>query len=58
VVVALLLARGADVNARNGVGKTALGVARLANVFAKPRDYLAPDHDAVIRLILEAGGVE
>ncbi len=57
-VVALLLARGADVNARNGVGKTALGIARLANVFAKPRHYLAPDHDAVIRLIVEAGGTE
>ncbi len=57
-VVALLLARGADVNARNGVGKTALGVAMLANVFAQPRGYLAADHDAVIRLILDAGGVE
>jgi len=57
-VVALLLARGADVNARNGVGKTALGVALLANVFAQPRAYLAADHDAVIRLIVEAGGVE
>ncbi len=57
-VVALLLARGAAVNARNGVGKTALGVARLANNFARPRDYLAADHQAVIRLILDAGGVE
>jgi ankyrin repeat protein len=56
--VALLLARGADVNARNGVGKTALGVAMLANNFARPRDTLAADHEAVIRLILEAGGVE
>jgi len=57
-VVALLLARGAEVNARNGVGKTPLGVARLANNFARPRDYLAADHDAVIRLILDAGGIE
>ncbi len=57
-VVALLLARGAAVNARNGVGKTALGVARLAHNFTRARDTLAADHDAVIRLILEAGGVE
>ncbi len=57
-VVALLLARGAEVNARNGVGKTALGVAMLANNFARPRDYLAADHDAVIRLIVDAGGIE
>jgi len=57
-VVALLLARGADVNARNGVGMTALGVALLANNFARPRDYLAADHDAVVRLIVEAGGIE
>ncbi len=56
--VALLLARGADVNARNGVGRTALGVAMLANNFARLRDTLAADHDAVIRLILEAGGIE
>ncbi len=57
-VVALLLGRGADVNARNGVGKTALGVAVLANGFARPRDYLAADHDAVIRLLAAAGGIE
>ncbi len=57
-VVALLLARGANVNARNGVGKTALGVALLANNFTRLRDTLAADHDAVIRLILEAGGIE
>ncbi len=56
--VALLLERGADVNARNGVGRTALGVAMLANNFARPRDYLAADHDAVIRLIVDAGGIE
>ena len=56
--VALLLERGADVNARNGVGKTALGLAMLANNFARPRDYLAADHDAVIRLIVDAGGIE
>jgi hypothetical protein len=57
-IVALLIERGADVNARNGVGKTALGVAMLANNFARPRDYLAADHDAVIRLLTDAGGVE
>ena len=56
--VALLLARGAAVNARNGVGKTALGVAMLANNFTRARDTLAADHDAVIRLIVEAGGTE
>ncbi len=56
--VALVLARGADVNARNGVGKTALGVAVLANGFARPRDYLAADHEAVIRLIVDAGGIQ
>jgi hypothetical protein len=56
--VALLLDRGADVNARNGVGKTALGVALLANNFARARSYLADDHDAVIRLIVDAGGIE
>jgi hypothetical protein len=56
--VALLLERGADVNARNGVGRTALGLAVLANNFARPRDYLAADHDAVIRLIVDAGGIE
>ncbi len=57
-VVALLLARGAAVNARNGIGKTALGVALLANNFTRQRDTLVADHDAVIRLLLEAGGVE
>ncbi len=56
--VALLLERGADVNARNGVGKTALGLAVLANNFARLRNYLAVDHDAVIRLLAEAGGIE
>ncbi len=56
--VALLLDRGADANARNGVGKTALGVALLANNFARLRSYLAADHDAVVRLIVEAGGIE
>jgi len=57
-VVALLLDRGANVSARNGVGKTALGVALLANNFARARSYLAADHDAVIRMIVEAGGIE
>ncbi len=56
--VALLLERGADVNARNGVGKTALGLAVLANNFARLRNYLAADHDAVIRLLADAGGIE
>ena len=58
--VALLLERGADVNARNGVNKTALSVAVLANNFARLRDFhfLAADHDAVIRLLKDAGGVE
>jgi ankyrin repeat protein len=57
-VVALLLERGAAVNARNGVGKTALGIAMLANNFARHRDYLAAGHDAVIRLLEDAGGTE
>lgn len=57
-VVALLLARGAAVNARNGIGKTALGVALLANNFTQLRDTLVADHDAVIRLLLDAGGIE
>ena len=57
-VVALLLARGAAVNARNGVGRTALGVAVLAHNFTRLRDSLAADHDAVIRLIVAAGGIE
>ncbi len=58
--VALLIERGADVNARNGVNKTALSVAVLANNFARLRDFrlLAADHDAVIRLLKDAGGVE
>ncbi len=56
--VALLLERGADVNARNDVGKTALGLAVLANNFARPRDSLAVDHVAVIRLLADAGGIE
>ncbi|MCH8999656.1 MAG: ankyrin repeat domain-containing protein [Proteobacteria bacterium] len=57
-VVALLLERGADVNARNGVGKTALGIAVLANNFTRLRNLLAVDHDAVIRLLKDAGGAE
>ncbi len=56
--VALLIERGADVNARNGVNKTALSVAVLANNFAQHRDFLAVDHDAVIRLLMDAGGIE
>ena len=56
--VALLLERGADVNARNGVGKTALGIAVLANNFARLRNLRAVDHDAVIRLLADAGGIE
>ncbi len=56
--VALLLERGADVNARNGVGKTALGIAVLANSFARLRNFRAADHDAVIRLLADAGGIE
>ncbi len=56
--VALLLERGADVNARNGVGKTALGIAVLANNFARLRNFLAVDHDAVIRLLADAGGID
>ena len=58
--VALLLERGADVNARNGVNKTALSVAVLANNFARLRDFhfLGADHDAVIRLLKDAGGAE
>ncbi len=56
--VALLLERGADVNARNGVNKTALSVAVLANNFARLRNLRAVDHDAVIRLLADAGGIE
>ncbi len=56
--VALLLEHGADVNARNRVGQTALGLAVLANNFARHRDYLAAGHDAVIRLLKDAGGAE
>ncbi len=56
--VALLLERGANVNARNGVGKTALDLAVLANNFARPRNFLGADHDTVIRLLVDAGGVE
>ncbi len=56
--VALLLEHGADVNARNRVGKTALGLAVLANNFARHRDYLAAGHVAVIRLLEDAGGTE
>ncbi len=56
--VALLLERGADVNARNGSGKTALGIAVLAHSFARLRNFRAADHDAVIRLLADAGGIE
>ncbi len=56
--VALLLEHGADVNARNRVGQTALGLAVLANNFARHRDYLAAGHNAVIRLLEDAGGTE
>jgi len=56
--VALLLERGAAVNARNDIGKTALGLAVLAGNFAQPRDYIAADHDAVIVMLEDAGGVE
>ncbi len=56
--VALLIERGADVNARNGVNLTPLSVAMLATNFARPRDYLAADHDAVVRLLVEAGAIE
>ena len=56
--VALLLEHGADVNARNGVNKTALSVAVLANNFARLRNLRAVDHDAVIRLLVDAGGAE
>ncbi len=56
--VALLLERGADVNARNGVNQTALGVAVLAKNFARLRNLRAVDHNAVIRLLADAGGAE
>jgi len=56
--VALLLKRGANVTLRNGVGKTALGVVLLANNFARPRDYLAADHRAVIRMLKDAGATD
>jgi hypothetical protein len=56
--VALLLEHGAAVNARSDIGRTALGVAMLAGNFAKPRDYIAADHDAVIEMLRDAGGVE
>jgi hypothetical protein len=56
--VALLLERGADVNARNGAGKTALGLAVLASNFARLRNFRAADHDAVIRLLADAGGID
>ncbi len=56
--VALLLDRGAAVNARNDIGKTALGLAVLAGNFAQSRDYIAADHDAVIVMLEDAGGVE
>ncbi len=57
-VVALLLKRGANVNTRNDVGKTALSMALLAKRFAQPRNYRMDDHDAVIRLLKDAGGAE
>ena len=56
--VALLIARGADVNARNRIGRTALGLAVLANNFARHREYLAANHDAVIQLLEDAGGIQ
>ena len=58
VAVQLLLDRGADINARNGVGMTPLGLAVLANNFARQRTYLAADHDATVRLLKDAGGIE
>ena len=57
-VVRLLLARGADVNARNSVGKTALSMALHAKSFVQQRNYRTDEHEAVIRLLREAGGVE
>ena len=56
--VALLLKRGANVDARNSVGKTALSLAFLAKSFAEQRNYRSEDHDAVIRLLKDAGGTE
>ncbi len=57
-VVALLLERGANVDTRNNVGRTALGIALLAKRFAELRNYRMDDHDAVIRLLKDAGGAE
>ena len=57
-VVALLLKRGADVNARNGVGKTALAMALHALSFVQPRHYRTAEHEAVIRLLKDAGARE
>ncbi len=57
-IVRLLLARGADVNARNAIGKTALSMALHAEVFVSPRDYRTAEHRDVVRLLRAAGGVE
>lgn len=57
-VVRLLLARGADVNARNAIGKTALAMALLAEVFVSPSDYRTVEHREVVRLLRATGGVE
>ena len=57
-VVVLLLERGANVNSRNDVGRTALSIALLAKRFAQLRNYRMDDHDAVIRLLKDAGGTE
>jgi hypothetical protein len=56
--VALLLERGANVNARNGANLTVLSVAMVATNFARPRDYLTADHAEIIRLLVDAGGIE
>lgn len=57
-VVALLLERGAKVNRRNKAGMTALGIALLANRFVQPHNFRLDDHNAVIRLLKDAGGTE
>ncbi len=57
-VVALLLKRGAKVNVRNNAGMTALGIALLAKRFVQPHNFRLDDHNAVIRLLKDAGGAE